>query len=163
MWSATFVTGLAGGSTGLVIVMNHVLADGIGGLAVLAQLVDEAPGLPPANPQAGFPVPAPRTRTLAADTWAGRARRLTHPARSVRTIRQGLAELGGARPPRKLPPTSLNQPTGPRRRLDVIAADLAAVRELGHARGGTVNDVLLAAIAGALRACWQAGARSSTW
>jgi diacylglycerol O-acyltransferase len=60
-------------------------------------------------------------------------------------------------------PTSLNQPTGPRRRLDVIAADLAAVRELGHARGGTVNDVLLAAIAGALRACWQAGARSSTW
>jgi diacylglycerol O-acyltransferase len=78
--------------------MNHVLADGIGGLAVLATLVDEAPGLPPANPQAGFPVPAPCTHTLAADTWAGRARRLTHPARSVRRARQGLAELGGARP-----------------------------------------------------------------
>ena len=31
LWSATFVTGLADGSTGLVIVMNHVLADGIGG------------------------------------------------------------------------------------------------------------------------------------
>jgi hypothetical protein len=30
LWSAAFVTGLAGGSTGLVIVMNHVLADGIG-------------------------------------------------------------------------------------------------------------------------------------
>ncbi len=28
----------------LVIVMNHVLADGIGGLAVLARLVDESPG-----------------------------------------------------------------------------------------------------------------------
>ena len=36
LWSATFVTGLADGSTGLVIIMNHVLADGIGGLAVLA-------------------------------------------------------------------------------------------------------------------------------
>jgi len=61
--SATFVTGLAGGGTGLVIVMNHVLADGIGGLAVLARLVDEAPGLPPGGPQAaGFPVPAPGTR-----------------------------------------------------------------------------------------------------
>jgi diacylglycerol O-acyltransferase / wax synthase len=58
LWSATFVTGLAGGSTGLVIVMNHVLADGIGGLAVLAQLVDEIPGLPPGTPQAaGFPGP----------------------------------------------------------------------------------------------------------
>ena len=43
LWSATFVTGLADGGTGLVIVMNHVLADGIGGLAVLARLVDESP------------------------------------------------------------------------------------------------------------------------
>ena len=104
LWSATFVTGLAGGGTGLVIVMNHVLADGIGGLAVLARLVDEAPALPPANPQAaGFPVPAPGARTLAADAWAGRARRLTHPAGSVRTFRQGLAELGGARPPPQAP------------------------------------------------------------
>ena len=33
-----------------------------------------------------------------------------------------------------------------------MAADLAAVRDLGHAHGGTVNDVILAAIAGALRA-----------
>jgi diacylglycerol O-acyltransferase / wax synthase len=70
----------------------------------------------------------------------------------VRTIRQGMAELGGARPPRRLPPTSLIHPTGPQRRLDVIAADLAAIRDLGHAHGGTVNDVILAVIAGALRA-----------
>ncbi len=47
--------------------------------------------------------------------------------------------------------TSLNRPVGPRRRLDVIAVDLAAIRDLGHAHGGTVNDVLLAAVAGALR------------
>ena len=94
----------------------------------------------------------PRTRTLAADAWAGRARGLTRLARSVRTLRQGLAELGGARPPRRLPPTSLNRPTGPQRRLDVVAGDLAAIRDLGHAHGGTVNDVILAAIAGAIRA-----------
>ena len=153
LWSATFVTGLPGGSTGLVIVMNHVLADGIGGLAVLARLVDGIPGLPPGQPErTRFPVPAPSARTLAADAWAGRARRLTHPARSLRTIQQGLAELGGTRPPRTLPPTSLNRPTGPQRRLDVVAADLAAVRDLGDAHGGTVNDVIFAAIAGALRA-----------
>src|SRR4249920_4243427 len=106
LWSAAFVTGLAGGGTGLVIVMNHVLADGIGGLAVLARLVDEIAGLPPGNPErARFPVPAPRARTIAADAWAGRARRLTHPASSVRTIRQGLAELGGTRPPGRLAAT----------------------------------------------------------
>jgi diacylglycerol O-acyltransferase / wax synthase len=39
LWSATFTTGLAGGSgTGLIIVMSHVLADGIGGLAVWPDL-----------------------------------------------------------------------------------------------------------------------------
>ncbi len=34
----------------------------------------------------------------------------------------------------------------------MVAADLAAIRELGHAHGGTVNDVILAAVAGALQA-----------
>jgi diacylglycerol O-acyltransferase / wax synthase len=150
LWSATFVTGLADRGTGMVIVMNHVLADGIGGLAVLASLVDESPGLPRDGPPAvPFPAPAPRAETLAADAWTGRARRLAHPAGAVRTIRQGLAELGGAR---RLPRTCLNRPTGPRRRLDVVAADLATVRGLGHACAGTVNDVILAAITGALRA-----------
>ena len=152
-WSATFVTGLADGGTGLVIAMNHVLADGIGGLAVLARLVDPVPGLPPGGEQAApFPAPAPRVRALVADAWAGRTHRLTHLADSLRRIRQGLAELGATRPPRRIPPTTLNRPIGPQRRIDVVAADLAAIRALGHAHGGTVNDVILAAVAGALRA-----------
>jgi len=152
LWSATFVTGLADGGIGLVIVMNHVLADGIGGLAILASLVDESPGLPPVGPRAvPFPEPAPGAGVLAADAWAGRARRLGHLPATARTIEQGLAELGGARLPRRLPPTSLNRPTGPRRRLDVVAADLAMARDLAHACGGTVNDVILAAVTGALR------------
>ena len=46
--------------------------------------------------------------------------------------------------------TSLDRLVGPRRRLDVVAVDLAAIRELGHAHGGTINDVVLAAVAGAL-------------
>ncbi len=153
LWSATFVTGLADDGTGLVIVMNDVLADGIGGLAVLARLVDPIPGLPPAGLEAArFPAPTPRAGALAADAWAGRVRRLTHLAGSLRTIRQGFAELGGTRPPRPAAADHAEPADGPRRRLDVVAADLAAVRELGHAHGGTVNDVILAAVAGALQA-----------
>src|SRR5215468_7019867 len=153
LWTATFVSGLADGSVGLILVMNHVLADGIGGLAVLAQLADEMAGLAPADPApASFPLPAPGVRALAADAWAGRARRLSHPATTLRTIWQGVAELGGAGQSRRLPRTSLNHPVGPRRQFDVVAADLGAVRDLGHARGGTVSDVLAAAATGALRA-----------
>jgi WS/DGAT/MGAT family acyltransferase len=156
-WSATFVTGLADGTTGLVLVMDHVLADGIAGLAMLGTLVDQAAGT--AHTRADrFPVPAPGARELAVDAWRRRLRRrgaagpgAPRQARGLRRIREGMTELVGARPPRRRPATSLNRRVGPRRRLDVVAVDLDAVRDLGHAHGGTVNDVVLAAVAGALR------------
>jgi WS/DGAT/MGAT family acyltransferase len=156
LWSATFVTGLADGRTGLLVIMDHVLADGVAGLAVLGTLVDQAAETAQARADR-FPAPAPRARELAADAWRGRLRRAgragpgARQARGLRRIRAGLAELGGAWPPRRRPATSLNRPVGPGRRLDVIAVDLAGVRDLGHAHGGTVNDVVLAAVAGALR------------
>jgi diacylglycerol O-acyltransferase / wax synthase len=164
LWSATFVTGLAGGGTGLagggtglLVIMDHVLADGIAGLAVLGTLVDQAAETARARADR-FPAPAPRARELAADAWRGRLRRAGRPepgaprqAGGLRRIREGMAELGDARPPRRRPATSLNRPVGPRRRLDIVAVDLVGLRDLGHAYGGTVNDVLLAAVAGALR------------
>ena len=157
LWSATFVTGLADGGTGLLVIMDHVLADGIAGLAVLGTLVDQVAETAGARADR-FPAPAPRAWELAADAWRGRLRRAgpaepgaPRQARGLRRIREGMAELGGVRPPRRLPATSLNRPVGPRRRLDVVAVDLAAIRDLGHAHGGTVNDVVLAAVAGALR------------
>ncbi|HEY7324679.1 MAG TPA: wax ester/triacylglycerol synthase domain-containing protein [Streptosporangiaceae bacterium] len=153
LWSATIVSGLTGGSTGLVLVMSHVLADGVGGLAVLARLADGTSALaPPVRPAERFPIAPPGLRTLAADAWAGRVRGLTHPGITLRMIRQGVAELGGGRQSRRMRRTSLNRPVGPQRRFDVIAADLGAIRDLGHARGGTVSDVLAAAEAGALNA-----------
>jgi diacylglycerol O-acyltransferase / wax synthase len=153
LWAATFVTGLADGSTGLILVMNHVVADGVGGLAVLAGLGDEVAGSVPAvRPAASFPAPAPSVRTLAADAWAGRVRRLRHPTSLRWMVRQGIAELGGAGQSQRTPLTSLNRPVGPRRRYDVVAADLGAIRDFGHAHGGTVSDVLAAAAVGAVHA-----------
>jgi molybdopterin-biosynthesis enzyme MoeA-like protein len=106
LWSATFVSGLAGGGTGLLVIMDHVLADGIAGLAVLSTLVDQVAGTAQARPDR-FPVPAPRARELASDAWRGRLRRspraepgTPRQARGLRRIREGIAELGGARPPR---------------------------------------------------------------
>lgn len=157
LWSATLVTGLANGDTGLLVVMDHVLADGTALLSVLGKLVDQDTETAAARTDP-FPAPAPGARELAADAWRGRLRRARpassdtrRRARRLRRIRDGIAELGGARLPRRRPPTSLNRPVGPRRRLDVVAVDLALIRDLGHAHGGTVNDVLLAAAAGALR------------
>ena len=148
LWSATFVTGLGEGRVALVLVLHHVLADGMGGLAVLGTLADGEPhsGTPA---ETRFPRPAPSWIDLAADAWSSR---LHAPARlpaGLSTLRAALAELGTGRP-RMAPRTSLNRPTGARRRLGVVCTDLGAVVATAHAHESTVNDVVLAAIIGAL-------------
>ena len=146
-WSATLVTGLAGDRGALIVVFHHVLADGMGGLAVLANLVDGAPG-PAAS---AFPRPTPSWRQLAQDAAAGRLRALAHAGGVPARLRDARAELRPAKTPRA-PRCSLNRPVGTRRRFEVVRADLARVRSVGHAHGGTVNDVVLAAVSGALSA-----------
>ena len=150
LWSATFVTGLTRGRTGLVIVMDHVIADGTAALAVLGRLTD-----PPAAGTSAVGSPAvasPAAGSSAAGSPApGEAPGGDGTSALLSRFRAGLTELGGLRPPRLIAATSLNRPTGPRRRIDVVAADLAAVREFAHEHKGTVNDVVLAAVAGALR------------
>jgi diacylglycerol O-acyltransferase / wax synthase len=141
------VHGLTEDRTALVIVFHHVLADGIGGLAVLGHLVDGNPSPPGAGP----PQAPPTARQLATDAARTRARALLELPGALRRFAAGVGQLrsgGVARAPR----TALNHPTGSRRHLAVARADLAAVRGVAHAHGGTVNDVVLAAVAGALRA-----------
>jgi diacylglycerol O-acyltransferase / wax synthase len=59
LWSATFVSGLPGGGTGLLVIMDHVLADGIAGLAVLGMLVDQVGGTAQARADRSTPLIAP--------------------------------------------------------------------------------------------------------
>ena len=146
LWSATFVTGLASGRVAIIVVFHHVLADGIGGLAVLASLVDGAPGA--AN--APFPRPAPSRRQLAEDALGSRLKALAHPAAVLGRVRPALAELkpgGLARPAR----TTLNAVTGPARRILVTRTGLETVVAFAHSHDATVNDVVLAVVARALR------------
>jgi diacylglycerol O-acyltransferase / wax synthase len=147
-WSAVFVTGLADGAVALVVVLHHALADGVGGLTVLAHLIDASAAAPPAS-RPGFPRPAPGAAMLARDAWAGRLRALRNATQSWRLLRASMGAGGGLRPPRAAP-CSLNQRTGPRRRLAVVRADLAAVRAAAHRHGATANDAILVAVAGAL-------------
>ena len=145
LWSAALVTGLADGRVALVLVLHHVLADGLGGLAVLANLVD-SPAHPPG---ARFPRPAPAAARLAQDAFASRWRGLRHGRQSWRLLRASMGAGGGLRPPRAAP-CSLIQRTGPRRHLTVVRAEAAALQAAAHRHGATTNDAVLTAVAGAL-------------
>lgn len=145
LWSATLITGLGESTCALVLVLHHALADGVGGVAVLANLVD----VPADVAQVRFPRPAPTPAALAHDVLTSRLAAMRHVAQSWRLLRMSLHAGGGLRPPR-VTSCSLNRRTGPRRRLGVVRADLAAVRAAAHRHGATVNDAVLVAVAGAL-------------
>jgi WS/DGAT/MGAT family acyltransferase len=145
LWAAAVVPGLRGGRAGLVLVLHHVLADGLGGLAILGRLVDRADF----GPARAFPQPGPARRRLAADALRSRLRGLARFRAGWRELPRSLAAGAGVHAPRAVA-CSILQRTGPRRCFAVARVELAALQTMAHRHGGTVNDVLLAAVAGAL-------------
>jgi WS/DGAT/MGAT family acyltransferase len=144
-WAAVVAPCLGGGRLAVVLVLHHVLADGLGGVAILSRLVDgaEAGSVPT------FPRSTPRRRELAADAFRSRVRALTRLRAVWRESRRSMAAAGGVLPPRAAP-CSLLAPTGPRRRFATARADLGALHRVAHVRGASVNDVLLVALSGAV-------------
>ena len=156
-WTATVLTGPDGTAAGVVLVLHHVLADGVSGLALLGSLTDDT-DLPDA---ATGPERIGETRAasrparyadLVRDSWHRRAealRRLLDPRHARPALLDGRTELGAGSP---APRSVLNRPTGPRRELHAIEVDEAAVRAAAHRLGASVNDLVLVAVVEALRA-----------
>jgi diacylglycerol O-acyltransferase / wax synthase len=147
-WQAYMVLAPTGGRVcALVLVLNHVVTDGLGGLAVLGALAD--PG-PPTSDRP-FPQPVPSLPRLAVDAASRRLQTIRQVPSHLHRGYQGLRELrvtSGTRPVGGR--SSLTRPTSGRRSLGTVEVPLAEVVSAAHEAGGTVNDVVLAAIAGAL-------------
>ncbi|HET7421398.1 MAG TPA: WS/DGAT domain-containing protein, partial [Candidatus Dormibacteraeota bacterium] len=77
--------------------------------------------------------------------------RLVHPIRAMRPIVTAWPALGELLAQRPLPPTSLDRRVGPTRQFALIRSRLDVVKKVAHMHGATVNDVLLAVVAGGLR------------
>ncbi len=87
--------------------------------------------------------------TLARDAFTIRLRALRHTARSLRMLRASLSAAGGLRPP-QIAPGALTRRTGPRLRLALVRADVAALRAAAHRYDATCNDAVLVTVAAAL-------------
>ena len=96
-----------------------------------------------------FPQPAPARRSLARAPRHDRMVAWGRLPRRIRAGRQGMRGLGGTTAHRGR--THDAEPaTGPRRRLTSVKVALAPLIDLAHRRGGTVNDLVLTAVSGAV-------------
>jgi diacylglycerol O-acyltransferase len=146
LWRAILATG--GDRDALIIVLHHVVADGLGGLTALAALADEWPR---ATPDRRFPMPPPTVRELASDAARDRLHALRSLPGDLRRGVAGLGELGVGRVrPRLAERISLVRPTSRRRTLARFSVPLEDVVAVAHQHGGTVNDVVLSAVTGGL-------------
>jgi len=163
-WEIWLVEGLAGGKWAMVFKVHHCMVDGIAGVGLLTVLLDPASDTPVGEPEPWEPEAEPHGAVKVLDAWGGLASDLvgmtrsvpgsiTHPVRTLHSIAATAA--GAARFTERLRPTSalsIEGPVGPHRVWAHSSASLDAVKTIRTAFGGTVNDVVLAAVAGGYRA-----------
>ena len=149
LWRAVVVTDVEVDRAAVVLVLHHVLADGVGGLAILSRLTD--PGGPDQVEVSTRQRPRafPSGGQLVADALRDRLDRLRRLPASVRRLVDAvriIRPLGGTH----ATPSSLNQVTGRHRQFAVVEVDLGSLAHAAHAHAATINDLLLLAVATAL-------------
>ena len=168
LWETWLVEGLSDGRFALIMKTHHSLVDGVSGVDLATVLFDlEREPQPPAEDLEPWrPHPEPSGAELVAagikgvvTTSVGLAARAvgaaTKPATSLGALRdaaEGVGEIlwAGLNP---APETPLNVPIGPHRRYAVARQELSQYKEVKDKLGGTVNDVVLTVVSGAL-ATW---------
>jgi WS/DGAT/MGAT family acyltransferase len=163
LWEMWVVEGLEHDRVALVVKVHHCMVDGIAATDLLASLLSPEPEKTLEPPPTWLPRPVPEPRELLdgavqrrvrAPVAVGRAllRIGRHPGEALERGREVVRSLFAAQAARATPvsKTPFNQPVGPHRRFDGLAFDLDEVKRVKNGLGGTVNDVVLATVAGAV-------------
>lgn len=158
LWEMQLVEGLEGGRLALLAKIHHATMDGMAGVKLMASLFGTEPeiGPPPAvPPHESERAPGSLELLAGAVPWLWR-QPLRAARAGVRTARSALrgSHSGGRAPeaPSLHPPHSLfNAAVSSRRVVAITSLALSELRSVGRPADATVNDVLLAVMAGALR------------
>lgn len=165
LWEVLVIEGLADGGFAVVTKVHHCMIDGIGGVDLLKVLLSPFPSDDLGEPVPFEPRPAPERIDLFLEEAV---RRIQYPAdalRNFRRFREETREIGQEVRHRLLAMTNtarsgwfvnasetpLNTRIGPNRRVAHLVTDLDKVKAIKKGLGGTVNDAVIAAVAGAVR------------
>jgi WS/DGAT/MGAT family acyltransferase len=165
LWELWLVQGLTRKRFAFVTKTHHALVDGVSGVDIATVLFDVKPVPEPAHAEHEWvPSAEPSAASLlardaeaVAATPIRLARRLEnaieHPQATLQQASESLSALGevGWNFANPAPETPLNVEIGSHRRYSWVRADLAQFKRIKDALGGTVNDVVLAVVTGALR------------
>jgi WS/DGAT/MGAT family acyltransferase len=179
LWEMYLVEGLSGGRFAIITKTHHAMVDGISAIDIGTVILDPSPvpsdvGAPPSS-ASWRPAREPSAVELVAEAAVETLRR---PTQLVDTVRTGvlapavageklLTAAGGllaalrtaARP---APVSPLNARISQQRRYATADTDLDDYKRVRKAHGGTVNDVVLATVAGALREWLQSRGEAVT-
>jgi diacylglycerol O-acyltransferase len=163
LWELWLVQGLEDDRFALINKTHHALVDGVSGVDLTTVLFDTSRNPTPISGESWTPEVEPSDALLVAEGLkglvsipTGLARRAIDAARrpgeTAGELREAAEGLGGIawkliNPP---PTTPLNVPIGPHRRVEWIRFPLADLKVIKDNLGGTVNDVFLAVVSGAL-------------
>jgi diacylglycerol O-acyltransferase len=164
LWEMYLVEGLADGRFAVIQKTHYALVDGVNAVDIGQVILDSTPVPRELPDDLWMPQPEPASADLLVEAVGELIRR---PSALVDTVRIGMADarsaasklssavggvLSAARvAARPAPSSPLNAEIGSQRRFAVARTELADYRKVRKQTGGTVNDVVLATIAGAIR------------
>jgi diacylglycerol O-acyltransferase / wax synthase len=166
LWEMWLVAHMAGERFAVIAKTHHALVDGISGVDITTVLFDVSPepaGTPrPPVPWVARPLPGPaklladalvERSTAPAEMVRGARAVLRRPRRALARLKETVAGVGattlaGINAP--APPSPLNVDITSHRRYTWVDADLARFKAIKDSLGGTLNDVVLAAVSLAL-------------
>lgn len=163
LWELYLIEGMDDGLVAILTKVHHSMVDGLAAIDLASAVYDFAPEPQILTPPSWEPEPEPSRLDLLRDALRDQ---VTHPARGLADLAQrtlqtparvareagdilgGIGEiLGGGV---FAPPSPFNRRVGPNRRFAMVEAPVQTFKDVKRSLGATVNDVVLATVAGGL-------------
>jgi len=175
LWEMHLLEGLADGRTALFQKVHHCMIDGMAGAQLLETLLDPEPvpaprGIIGLRYEPELPDARQRFARALGEELATRARGVASVWRAVTRPRAASDTMRRLRDAafsalqlatRELPTLPWNAPLGPRRAVAFTRLPMRGVRAIRARHGGSVNDVVLAVLAGGLKRFLEAYGRDT--